>query len=258
MLKPTVRIFVLSIVIYTLACQKPANIQDNYPKDSSLSKPNGELVNSMTFYFPAVIKSDSTVTVTGIDSFWQQAYSAALYNLKEPLLFNFYTGHDIYRFFWERAFHPPMVYTLNKEGNKVWLTVKSLDRFPKFIDEFRRKFVPLPMNSDGSIDTTKEYSIPEPDSIIKADRFAKIVVNKEKKLSLTEWKNFEQLLKQSNFWKMKPSFVVDANDGSRWVLEAHLADKYWFVDRFSPDKGDNHRKCGEYLIKLSEMNERIY
>jgi hypothetical protein len=45
-------------------------------------------------------------------------------------------------------------------------------------------------------------------------------------------------------------------DGSEWTIEAHFKNKYWFVNRWSPD--DNFKTAGEYLIRKSGINEEIY
>lgn len=260
MLKPSVRnqAFGILISFFIGACNSFSDTNDNYPKDTTISKPNGKLKDSLTFYFPATIKIDTLVTEIKLDTLKQKAYSAYLYNANEPILFNYYLGHDIYRFVWSRAFNPPIIFTLNKDEDKVWLTTKTLDRHPIVMDIEWTDFVPPPTNPDGTPDTISEYIRPEPDSVTKADRFAKIVINETKNYSNTEWTKFEQLIKDANYWGMVPTYNTIGQDGSTWIIEAHTKNKYWFVDRWAPRDNDAFRKCGEYLIKLSTLNERIY
>lgn len=70
--------------------------------------------DSLTFYYPTLIKTDSRNIETGIDTFKLNWYSSALYCANEPVLYNYYQGHDIYRFLWLRSFHRPVVFSLHK------------------------------------------------------------------------------------------------------------------------------------------------
>ncbi|WP_143164752.1 hypothetical protein [Chryseolinea serpens] len=76
-------------------------------------------------------------------------------------------------------------------------------------------------------------------------------------LTSTDWRNFEELLISCGYWKMTPYDIRKLGfDGSQWIIEASFEDKYWMVDRWSP-KGC-FKECGEYLIKLSGLQEDIY
>jgi hypothetical protein len=95
------------------------------------------------------------------------------------------------------------------------------------------------------------------DTIIKADRKANIVLSQTKKLSLKEWDKFESLIMQCHFWAMKPIDRQLGCDGAEWIIEAHLKGRYFFVNRWSPDKS-NYSNCGKYLIELSGQKYEIY
>ena len=240
--KMTTRLLILTLFLIGLlsaSCNQSG--QDSYPKDPTVSNKNGLPKDSLTFYFPTVFKYNGKTTKTNIDTFVLNWYSSALYAFKEPILYNYYQGHDIYRFLWLRSFHRPVVFILSKNGDTVSLTTKELDRQPNFF--------------------AMKYSTPgKPDSLVIADRKANIVVNETKKLSAIEWKKFESLLTQCNFWSMNTTEKVNGNDGSEWIIEAHLQDKYAFVDRWSPSDRhqDNYANCGKYLIDLSGQKYEIY
>ena len=104
-----------------------------YPNDPKISNISGQPYDSLTFYFPFVIKSDNKSIKIEIDSFEQNWYSSTLYSAKEPILYNCYQGHDIYRFLWLRSFHRPVIFSLNRKGNEVWLTTKMLNKQPDFM-----------------------------------------------------------------------------------------------------------------------------
>lgn len=177
---------------------------------------------------------------------------------EEPVLFNYFLGHDIYRFLWLRSFHKPMVFSLHKDGKKVWLTTKQLNKQPQFIDITWSKFVEPFVTADGEIDTANfdEKYNNRVDSVIKADRKANIILNQTIPLSNEEWEEFKSLLNAASFWTSAPLDTGSGLDGSEWIIEAHLKEKYWFVSRWSP-KGDI-KKAGSYLIEKSGVEEEIY
>jgi hypothetical protein len=212
-----------TIIFIALSCNKQFDEQKNYPQDTTVSNPQGVPKDSMTFYFPSIIKTDSQFVKNDIK--YPKWRSTLLYHFKEPILFNYFLGHEVYRFLWLRSFNTPMVFSLNKEGNNVWLIVKKLD-------------------------------VNYHDLITKPMGQAKII-NIRKNLSIEQWNKFEQLLKDCNYWAMPPLIKNDMGvDGSSWYIEANLPGKYWFVDRWTPQ--DNFKKCGEYLIQLSGLKEDVY
>jgi len=176
-------------------------------------------------------------------------YSSNLLLANEQILSKDYLGYEIYRFDWFRSFHGPVFISIYKNGNDYWLSTKKLDK---------SNFVP-----HGGI----EFSIPEDateeqrKAINESNRQIRdskiqprIEIDKEIKISKNEWHEFERLLNDCNYWKMEPQETgLSGLDGAHWIIEAHLEDKYWFVDRWSPK--DNFRTCGEYLIRLSGLHE---
>ena len=237
------------------SCSQVTPINDNYPNDTTFSKTDGKPKDSLTFYYPTKIKRDKHTINTEIDTFMLNWFSSALYSAQEPILYNSYLGHDIYRFLWLRSFHRPVVFSLHKNGNKVWLITKILDRQPIFMDTHYVTPLILP---DGEIDITEsnmDNELPI-DTVIKADRKAIIVLNETKQFSETEWKEFEKIIADCSFWTLKPCIEKFGLDGSEWIIEGHLKSKYWFVNRWSPE--DDFRKAGEYLINKSGLKEKIY
>jgi len=229
-----------------------------YPKDTTVSGVNGIPKDSLSFYYPPTIQKDTQIFMNDIDTVMLIWFSSALYSAQEPILYNYYLGHDIYRFLWLRSFHSPVVFSIHKDGDKVWLTTKELDKQPYFMEIDYVKFVPPVILPNGEIDTTgsnNNNDLPV-DPVSKADRKANIVLNETKQLSTKEWKEFEKLLSDYSFWSAKPYEKSSGFDGSEWIIEGHLKNKYWFVNRWSPK--DNFRKAGVYLINKSGLNEDIY
>lgn len=256
----TITILLFSILFFSCYHSKPE--KDNYPRNKSISSATGVPIDSSTFYFPTSIQLDTNIINTGIDTFALNWFSSALFSAKEPILYNYYLGHDIYRFLWLRSFHRPVVISIHKDNDKFWLTTKELNKQPDFmiprVINKKIKFIPPGSFSKGELDTTQleETEKHNTESIINADRKAEIILIQTKNLSEKEWIDFEYLLNNCSFWTLKPCIVNNGLDGSEWIIEAHLKNKYWFVDRWSPQ--DNYRKAGEYLIKKCGLNERIY
>ena len=72
----------------------------------------------------------------------------------------------------------------------------------------------------------------------------------------------DDMLEKFNFFKTE-SYNWDAPgfDGSEWILEVHLSDRYHFINKWSPDLGKSNglREIGEYIIKSSDAkDEEIY
>lgn len=240
-------------------CVDAAKESGAYPNDARISNVHGMPDDSLTSFFPALIKRDGTWVRVPIDSFHVEWYSSALYAAREPILFNYYQGHDIYRFLWLRSFHKPMIFTLHRQFDKVFLVTKALDRQPNFFDVTYLNFFltgssdSLHITAVGSGDSDrKQFS----DSLIKADRKADLVFQQTKQLSMTEWVDFERLLNEAAFWDTVPYCDSGVVDGAEWIIEGHLKNRYWYVTRWSPE--DGIRKAGEYLILKSGVRTPVY
>jgi hypothetical protein len=225
-----------------------------YPEITNFSKPNGEPIDSLSYFLPAELNYGDTLVKTGLDTFNLNWYSSQLFPTKEPILFNYYLGHDIYRLTWLRSFHNPVVLTINKKDDKFWLTIKKLDRRPQFMPTRNITDFVFPKVGEP-YDTTKKIDL-DKYPIIQPDRHANLVVNEIKSLSATEWNEFESLLTKTNYCTMSPTQDFFGLDGAQWIIEAHSLHKYWLVDRRSPE--DNYKRAGLYLIKLSGLDEKIY
>jgi hypothetical protein len=72
----------------------------------------------------------------------------------------------------------------------------------------------------------------------------------------------ENLLKEHKFYSTESyDWEFPGNDGSEWILEVHTADRYHFLNKWSPDLGRSNglREIGEYIIKNSDAkDEELY
>jgi hypothetical protein len=244
------RIFIpLSLLFLGASCNMVTSGKDNYLKNPKISSIQGLPADSLTFYLPGSISHNTDSISTGINTFMLDWFSSALYAAKEPVLYNYYLGHDIYRFLWLRSFHRPVIISLHKNKDQVWLIAKVLNKQPDFLDEVALYVKFVAPDSANRDEHPKEI-------IKKADRKATIVIDKEIPLTKKDWKEFEGLLNKCSFWKSQPFIERIGIDGSEWTIEAHLRNRYWFVNRWSPE--DDLRKAGEFLIRKSELKEEVY
>lgn len=230
-----------------ISCQEEIS---NYPQDAALSDLSGQPTDSFQYYFPGKILSDTGAIDSNMDTFKLKWYSTALFVFDEPILFNYYQGHDIYRFLYIRSFDPPLVISLHRNDEEVWLSVKKLDRSPRFIDYYQPDTTSYPPND------TSESLIAPRYTLIKADRKANIVLNEKKVLSENEWTKFDSLLTACQFRTLPPTKDQMGIDGSQWIIESHLKSGYYFVERRTPK--DKFRDCGKYLLELSGLEEDVY
>src|SRR5258706_3502710 len=107
-----------------------------YPNDHTRSTLTGLPVgDSLRAFFPLTIRRDTSTVETLLDTNELGMYAAVLYAANEPVLHNFYIGHDIYRCVWFPSFmarRAPIVTSLHRSGDQVWITTKTLDTLPWF------------------------------------------------------------------------------------------------------------------------------
>ena len=226
----------------------------NYPKKISISDSLGIPKDTIAYYLPFSIQNDSTFFNIKVDTSNLDAVSGCLISAKEPILFNYYLGHDIYRLIWFNSLsRKPIIITLNKVNDSIWLTTKVLDHCP---DLFRRHkstvFIP---KSESNGDTV--YVGTPIITVAELLPGANIEYNKTIRISSEEWNKFIKLLDEGSFWKTKPSLenIPPAIDGAIWLIEAHTKHQYWFVlQRW--DTYDSSSKAVSYLLNLSQYKVR--
>ncbi len=146
-------------------------------------------------------------------------YSEYLFVMKEPsLLPRDNCAVETYRFLWLRTFHAPIairVWTLN---GRHFLVAKQL-------------------SGQGGYDT------------------GRMVINRIKTLSNTEWEQLKNLLSELTFWDLP---TEDTNrggrDGAQWILEGLQDGKYHLTDRWSAEA--KYREVCLYFLKLSNLRVR--
>lgn len=130
-----------------------------------------------------------------------------------------------------------------------------LDKQPRFYDDrmggVRKEEQEEYIKEGYVVDKT------EPGLMVRiADRKANVTYNKNIFLSEQAWNEFELLLVKARFWSLPSNIDDDSTDGSQWIIEAHLKNKYHVVDYKSPY--DSYKELGLFFIKKSGLEEEIY
>lgn len=123
---------------------------------------------------------------------------------------------EIYRFFWLRTFHNPVIIRAYSLGDEKFIIVKQTDGHGKYETE-------------------------------------KLILNRTRKLNDEEWCEFINLLDRADFWNMKKIEVGTlAQDGAFWNIEGVRDQRYYIAGEQSPIEGEFREAC-IYLMKISGL-----
>ena len=124
---------------------------------------------------------------------------------------------EIYRFYWLRTFHNPVVIRVYRIGNEEFIVSKKTD------------------GSGG-------YN------------YGKLIFNQSRKMSNSEWCEFIGLMEKADFWNRKKVDVKKlANDGAMWDIEGVRENRYYMTGEQSPKQGEFREVC-IYLMRISGLN----
>jgi hypothetical protein len=229
----------LLIIFLFIACNNEIEIKYMYPENSAISGKNGFTSDSNIIYFPFYYGKDTLIR-DDFDSGVYRFYTSCLKCAKEPMLYNYYLGHDMYRFLWMRSFDNPVVIIFHKMNGLVWIETKKLNKYPKVSNI-------LITEDNTGLPVKLSYEEMMPSYISFYDY---------KFFTIKEWNNFENLLNKSNYWDLPIDNEISGLDGSIWIIEGHLKNNYKMVERWCPDS--TFMTFGKYLIQLSGIHDRIY
>lgn len=248
-MKRPIYLLLIVLELFYLSCDSPQGNHYIFPADNDISDSNGNPADSTVYFFPReLIFKDTSILIN--QGFW---YTPNLHVAKERILYNYYLDHDIYRFSWFRSFQGPVFISIHRGLDNYWLTLKKLNKpYVKYQEVI--KFIPPKGESDEDVKTVLEENRQMMDSL---KVLPKIESEKTIRISKKEWDEFEQLLEECDYWGLQPSDPRQTGlDGSHWIIEAHFANKYWLVNRWSPS--EKFRDCGEYLLRLGGFKGEVY
>lgn len=177
---------------------------------------SSSLSDSSLFYFPLNVFQDTTYYVDGHLNFSNRWYSKHLLAMNEPILHLDTSNKEVYRFTWLRTFHNPVSIRMEKNENEYLLYWKVCDGAGGY----------------------------EPGNL---------TISKKKILDKSEWSSFVDIVNGIHFWKLETNQRLHDIDGSQWILEAKVKDKYHVVDRQSPKEGSEYYNVCNFLIELTSL-----
>ena len=151
-------------------------------------------------------------------------YSEQLFAFKEPLLYNGYFRHEIYRFTWLRSFDEPVVIRVENKDESIRLFVKMINN----------------------------------NRIYKAEE---ILINDTIVLSTFQWTELNEKLNKIDFWNIDPIENTNGSmgtDGAQWILEGLKDGEYHMIDRWNGKNKVTGEVC-LYLLQISGLEvDKIY
>lgn len=244
-----------------------------YPNNPAVSSLRGVPRDSASNYFPiaaatnpnGVQPCDTSIQVTQMqrmDCCWPLVYaSEVLFAAQLPVLSNYFSGAETYRFTWLRSFHQPAFLTLQCTADGATLRTQMLNKHPHV-------GVPVFLDPDepGLSEKVrrdrrdfKEQMMHDKQWLAQV-AFAKapvaVVLNETVVLTSAQVAQFKLLLDETSFWNEASCQPQMSTDGAYWILEAHEQGRYQFVCRHSPDKNESFRRCCEFLLNVSAIKKQ--
>lgn len=124
---------------------------------------------------------------------------------------------EIYRFFWLRTFHNPVVIRVYRIGEEKFIVSKKTNGRSGY-------------------------------------EYGQLILNQSRRLNDSEWCEFIGLLEKADFWNKKKVDVNKlANDGAMWDIEGVREKRYYMTGEQSPKQGGFRDAC-IYLMRISALN----
>lgn len=266
-------------MIMIFAGCRPDKVYDlmNFANSTEICDNKGNPVDSTSYYFPSELFIDS---INGkIDNLspleWE---SFILFKMKEPILYNYYLGHETYRIIVDRSFHNPIIARIDKYEDSIIVHIKKLNRVVNY--PFLT-FAKIPIKfGDSSIFTYKQQdSIIDRNGMRNDSLITKLnntnyynILDFSYKLKKTQWDSINIIIDSTQFWQSKPYIALNYPqiDGSRWTIEAQNKYGYQIIVIPNPDFGkqnslkeqdklNHYSDLFKYVFEISGLdNEKLY
>lgn len=160
------------------------------------------------------VEPDANYFPVELDSLKVPFFSKMLFAMYEPVLYDSKINKESYRFLWLRTVKNPVAIRIEKQNDTVTLFIKV---------------------------TTGAGGV-GPGRIKTSD--SKILTSKE-------WNEFQELLKQCDFWNMPAIDEEKKISGEQWIMEGYKTDDFNITEVWNPEIDDPFRKACDYLLDLS-------
>lgn len=249
-------IFKLSLTVLFTSCgnkvKEDLNLTKDGKKENSSTQKNensDKKRENLKYYFPVNVtegKNPSNADTSRLSTF-----SSTMLKAGEPVIYSFEKNSpEVYRLLQFNGFDKCTIISLNKDGDKIWLSKKVLSRAAFLKPQPGGNFVPA-LNSDGTIDSAKVTNYEEYETMADIPLKLELLSNSKSEQTQAAWDNLSSCIKESGFFEL-PSYSP-VPPGSKkavyWILEARIGGSYHIVER--PDASGDFRKCCDMLLGLN-------
>jgi hypothetical protein len=248
--QPVKNLFIIPVLLFLLSCRDCENNLLQYHDNSFLSDKNGKPGSDSTFIFPfsATDKAGHRYkTVLHFDSVALGNITHMIALANEPLLYNYYSGNNIFRFILtegQRRDTCLFIFHMEKKGNGTIIREKRVySRGLKVTQDKRGRFI-----FRYSSSRIHEFS---------------------KELPRGMWDTLETILKKHEFLcipsnlpeKILPGEVPQNTivDGWNCFMELHSEEGYYCINRYIGcryEDDENFMKIYSYILTLTTLNNK--
>jgi hypothetical protein len=140
--------------------------------------------------------------------------SNMLFAMYEPILYECGAKKEAFRFLWLRTTKNPVAIRLEKVNDSINLYIKIT-------------------TGTGGVGP------------------GRLRVSDMKTLTAKEWNEFNELIKQCDFWNMPAIDDSKMISGELWTLEGYKSDDYNLTEKWNPELDEPFRKACEYLLDIA-------
>jgi len=263
---------VLTFLIFALNVLGQNSYEIKYKGDSKVSDKKGKPNNVETNYLPIILSQHTrhymisdgktrwidekdleifstefgkenikdSLFYNGIMESDQKWYSRYLYEFEEPVLYNYYLGHDIIRLTYLRAFDKPIMIKLSRQDDSASLNIKMLN------NQIDSKIL-----NDIFHGNYKTISDPK--------RLTELQENRNLKIDKSTFLHLDSLIQDTKIKDEIPdNNNIKGQDGSDLLLEIHSSNGYYYIKRMNPRNDSAIWSIANFLIKTSKTTEKIY
>lgn len=251
-------VILIGLSFLFISCKNNRHTYTSYIEDSTISNKIGRLRDYSTLSLPLYLRRNNTIDTTGVDSLHDQVMiSTYLKASNEPILYNYYLGHDIYRLIWCPFRDFPLIISLHKQNNKVWIessiiSINGIWSLPQEPEPNRQLNREINSQIKKEIVTVREiiFTPNKREREFFGSTMPRVRLKLKREISLKEWTDFEKMLNEYNFQNNK-SYKIDSPsiDCDHWFIEGHLKNGYRLI------KSKGHSKIGNYLFGLSGLKK---
>jgi hypothetical protein len=199
---------------------------DNYLKNAFVSDSLGTPSSDAIFYYPFNIKLGNETINSDLDTLGNRFYSSMLYAFKEPVLYNYYLNQDEFRLLIIESWNNLKIIDVKFYKENILVETKTMNVQSIY-------FFPKNKNNETDLKEKVNYIFNKKEIIGGANKFNQVIEN-------------------SNFWKMKNIYKDGGLDGTRVILEAHTKNNYWFISRWEPrDEDLKFKYLCNYIAELA-------